>query len=105
MKSKYSILLVVFTIICFVISILEINTEYISNTFDDQYDSYVQPDNVAQPTVEKIVENFVPRYATLLRLIYFPVSELTGYLSACLLTEPSDQIPVKRFILNRVLLI
>ena len=87
------------------ISILEVNTEYISNTFGDQYDSYVQPDDSAQPTVLKIVDNFVPHYATLLCLIYSPVSELTGYLSACRLTEPPDQIPRKRFILNRVLLI
>ncbi len=38
-------LLLGLTGICFLLSALEINTRYIKNTFDDDYDSYVQPDN------------------------------------------------------------
>lgn len=46
MKQRWLYLLLLgLTGICFLLSALEINTRYIKNTFDDDYDSYVQPDN------------------------------------------------------------
>lgn len=38
-------LLLCLTGIYFLLSALEISTRYIKNTFDDEYDSYIQPDN------------------------------------------------------------
>jgi len=45
MRSKCLFFLVLITGICFVLSALEINTDSVKNTFDDEYDHYVQPDN------------------------------------------------------------
>lgn len=45
MRSKLLYVLVLLTGICFVMSALEINTAYIKNTFNDEYDHYIQPDN------------------------------------------------------------
>lgn len=86
-------------------SFLEVNTEHISNTFGDEYDTYIQSDNSTHHSAIKIVQDFIPTDFTLPDSIFTPQLTLTGYLLACQITAPPDQIPCKRFILNCVFLI
>ncbi len=81
-------------------SVLEVNTEHISNTFGDEYDSYVQSDNSSYHAAIKIIQDLVPVNFTLHGSISAPELTLTGYLPACRTAAPPDQVSCKRFILN-----
>lgn len=104
MKSKCSIFLLVITAICFVLSALEVNTEYINNTFGDKYDSYVQPDNPTHYSVIKVVKDA--------SLDYFIITDsytsgITSTDNLLLSLSFSASIPIgcKKYLLNRSLLI
>jgi hypothetical protein len=65
MRSKCLFILVLITGICFVLSAWEINTDSIKNTFDDEYDHYIQPDNTqVQATVVQFAQDDLPLLAT-----------------------------------------
>lgn len=86
-------------------SFLEVNTEHISNTFGDEYDTYIESDNSTHHSAIKIVQDFVPADFTLPDSIFSPQLTSTGYLLTFPITAPLSRIPCKRFILNCVFLI
>jgi hypothetical protein len=52
---------VLVTGIFFILSALEINTDKIKNTFDDDYDHYVQPDNTqVHATIVQFAHDLLP---------------------------------------------
>ncbi|MBC7760031.1 MAG: hypothetical protein H7069_14320 [Phormidesmis sp. FL-bin-119] len=104
MKRKHSILILFFTAICFLMASLEINTDYLSNSFGDQYDSYVQPDNTIHSPLVKVADHSTPLSFTLLST-NFSIGAISTDLFFTPTSIPTELISCKKYIFNRVLII
>lgn len=103
-RSKCLFMLVLITGICFVLSALEINTDSIKNTFDDEYDHYIQPDSTQ---VHATVLQFVQDHLADLSFDYFEPHFFTQFFSleSCVLSTGAFNIthPPKIYLLYGLL--
>lgn len=53
MKAIIKYLLIIFVFVSYFQSALEINNDYISNTWDDEYDTYIHSDNFTSQRIIK----------------------------------------------------
>lgn len=107
MKQKYSIFLVFITIICFLMSALELNTNHISNTFGDEYDTYISSDYTADHTIIKKVQDNDPLIFLSFSgfVLPSPIEIISRNIDLALHSRAQLEGSCKKFILNRSILI
>lgn len=105
MRSRFSIFVLLFTAICFVMASLEVNTESVSNTFGDQYDTYVTQDSDAGNSAIETIKDVTPHYFLLSNSIICPDDVLNTMGSVSYSTVAQGQQSLKKYILNSVLII
>jgi len=97
MKTRCFNFLLLIIGVCFLMSVLEMNTKFFSNTFNDDYDTYVQPDNsivhnaVIQVPQFDLPQLFVPyNFKINFQPSFDYTQKQTGIISPALLIKPPD---------------
>lgn len=107
MKQKYSIFLVFITAICFLMSALELNTDHISNTFGDEYDTYISSDHTVHHDIIKKVQDNDPLVFLSFGsfVLPAPLEVKPKNIELSLHWQEHPRGSCKKFILNRSILI
>ena len=103
MTAKLKHLLLLIVSLCYLQAAFEVNTDTITNTWCDEYDTYVHADNSATQHIQKIEQS--TDYALLPYLSLFYQIKINDKYFASISSSFTDTSPHKLFLRHRSLLI